>query len=169
MRSSQVELGPFHVSNAARVYIALIRDKFKDAEPHLVDRLGEANWQRHVNVRLRMEDISNGIGEKHVRQDPCSIFKPCSTFHDSGIGTSVPAQTQCTPSHTSFSSRESERDEGPLRVPGEPVEVAMGKLFQCYLCENVLSSIRNRVDWKLVYSSNVISANVIMSGELIVY
>ncbi len=148
VRSSRVASVPFHVSDAAKVYILLIRDKFREAEASLVERLGEANWQRHVNVRLRMEDISNGVEEEDTREDPCSTFKPYSAFHDSGIGTSVPAETQYAPSHTSFNSSDTEREEGHLRVPREPVEVGTGNPFQCYLCGDILSSIRNRVDWK---------------------
>lgn len=93
-----------------------------------------------------MEDISNGIEEEHMREDPCSAFYPA--FHDSGIGTSVPAHTQYAESHTAFNSSITEREEGRLRVPREPAEVDAGIPFQCCLCGDILSSIRNRVDWK---------------------
>lgn len=165
-RSVQVAAVPFHASNAARVYISLVRDKFKDADARLVERLGEANWQRHVNVRLRMEDLFSGVEEEYIREDPCSTFRPYSAFHDSGIGPSVPAQTQYAASHTSFVSSISEREEGRLRVPREPPEVGDSKPFQCYICGEILSRIRNRVDWKSVYSSILILANVITSGRL---
>ena len=147
-RSSQVASVPFHVSDAAKVYISLIRDKFSEAEASLVERLGEANWRRHVNVRLRMEYISNGVEQEDTREHPCSTFKPYSAFHDSGIGTSVPTETQYALSHKSSNSSDTEREEGRLRVPREPVELGTGKPFQCYLCGDILSSIRNGVDWK---------------------
>lgn len=165
-RSVQVAAAPFHASDAARVYISLVRDKFKDADAQLVERLGEANWQRHVNVRLRMKELSNGVECEYIREDPCSTFRPYSAFHDSGIGPSVPAQTQYAASHTSFISSISEREEGRLRVPREPLEVGAGKPFQCYICGESLSNIRNRVDWKSVQSSYSIPANVIASGKL---
>ena len=151
VRSSQLVPVPFHVSDAASVYISLIRDKFKDAEAQLVERLGEANWQRHVNVRSGMAKITRGVEEECIREDPCSTFRPYSAFHDSGIGPSVPAQTQYAASHTSFVSSVSEKNEGRLRVPREPVEVGAGRPFQCYLCGEILSNIRNRHDWKSVY------------------
>ena len=44
--SSQVEPISFQVSDAAKVYSSLVRDKYKEAEAPLAERLGEANWQR---------------------------------------------------------------------------------------------------------------------------
>ena len=123
-------------------------------------RLGEANWQKHVNVQLRMDDMRNGVEGEYMREDPCTTFL---VFHESRIATSVPAQTQ---SHTSLVWSVCER-EGQLRVPREPVEVGPGKSFQCYSCGKSLSSIRNRDDWKWAYFFGVISTNVITSGELI--
>ena len=166
VRSSQSVQLPFHVSNAASVYISIIRDKFKDAEAQLIERLGEANWQRHVNVRLGMANVISDVRVEYSREDPGSTFKPYSAFYDSGIGPSVPTQTQYAPSHTSFVSSFSEKEEGRLRVPREPVEVGAGRPFQCYLCGEILSSIRNRGDWKLVYPVGGISAKIITSGEL---
>lgn len=149
-RSVQVAAVPIHAYDAARVYISLVRDKFKDADAQLVERLGEANWQRHVNVRLQMEDLSKDVEGKYIREDPGSTFRPYLAFHDSDIGPSIPAQTQYATSHTSFISSIPEREEGRLRVPREPLEVSTGKPFQCYICGEILSSIRNRVDWKSV-------------------
>ena len=143
MGSSEVAPIPFHGSDAARVYTTLVCNESMDAEAQLVGRLGEANWQKHVNVQLRMEDMRNGVEEEYMREDPCTTFL---AFHGSGIGTSVPAQTQ---SHTSFVWSVCER-EGQWRVPRESVEVGPGKSFQCYFYGKLLSSIRNRVDWKWV-------------------
>ena len=167
VRSSQSAPLPFHVSDAASAYISIIRDKFKDAEAQLIERLGEANWQRHVNVRLGMANVISDVKKEYIREDPCSTFKPYSAFYDSDIGTSVPTQTQYAPSRTSFISSVSEKEEGRLRVPREPVEVGAGRPFQCYLCGEILSSIRSRVDWKLVYPVHGISAKTITFGELI--
>jgi hypothetical protein len=41
----------FHVSEPADIYIKNILDKFPRAGCVLAQRLGEANWQRLVNVR----------------------------------------------------------------------------------------------------------------------
>lgn len=151
VRSSQLVPVPFQVTDAASVYISLIRDKFRDAEAQLIERLGEANWQRHVNVRLGMANVISGVEEEYIREDPGSTFGPYSAFHDSGIGPSVLTQTHRAALHTSLVSSASEQEERRLRVPREPVEVGAGRSFSCYLCGEVLSNIRNRLDWKSVY------------------
>lgn len=50
---------PFHASKPAQVYISLVRDKFPEADKELIERLGEANWQRHINIRRRLERIDD--------------------------------------------------------------------------------------------------------------
>ena len=93
---------PFSVSGPATIYVNLVRDKFKKTHHKLVERLGEANWQRHKDVREKME---NPIVSPEDITNAGFIFRPYSVvFHDSGIGTSVPAQTEYAPSHTSFQS-----------------------------------------------------------------
>ena len=83
----------------------------------------------------------------------CSLFYPSVTFHDSGIGTSVPAQTFYAQSHTSFQSNNTEGEQCSLRVPDTPTEVSEGKAFKCFLCGQMLAKIKSRVDWKLVHTS----------------
>lgn len=136
---------PFSFSGPAAIYVSLIREKFKQAHYKLVERLGEANWQRHKNVREKMEEKTNLARETGVAS---SVFRPYSDFHDSGIGTSVPARTEYAPSHTSFLSSNSEGERVSLRVPREPSEVGAGKPFQCFLCRRIISNVKNRVDWK---------------------
>lgn len=78
-----------------------------------------------------------------------SVFRPHSAFHDSGIGTSNPAQTQYTPSHTSFQSSNTEGEHKSLRVPATPLEVHDGIPFECFICKSFLTNIKTRVDWKM--------------------
>ena len=144
---------PFSVSGPATIYVSLLRDKFKEAHFKLVERLGEANWQRHKDIRevenpeLSPEERTELAGETGIA---CSGFRPYSDFHDSGIGTSVPAHTEYAPSHTSFQSSIIEGEQMSLRVPEQPSEVADGKPFQCFLCRCIVSNVRNRIDWKYV-------------------
>lgn len=137
---------PFSISGPAMVYVRLIRDKFKQAHNKLVERLGEANWQRHTTIRERLENPELFLEEKSGIAS--SVFRPYSDFHDSGIGTSVPAQTEYAQSHTSFQSSNTEGEQLSLRVPKEPPEVSEGKAFECFLCRRIISNIKNRVDWK---------------------
>ena len=133
-------------SGPAAFYVSLVRDKFKRASKGLIERLGEANWQRHVRVRNIMEDLENNPakGQDTAR----SVCQPDTTFHDSGIGTSVPAWTEYAPSHTSFRTSNPEGGLSSLRVPPAPLEAADGKPFQCYLCGDMLSTVRTRTQWK---------------------
>ena len=142
-RSSAFASVPFSISGPAMTYISLVRDKFKRANSKLVERLGEANWQRHKSIRDKMENT-----ESTLKDVACSVFRPYSEFHDSGIGTSVPTQTEYAPSHTSFQSSNTEGEEVSLRVPKEPPEVGTDKTFSCFLCRSTISNVRNRVDWK---------------------
>lgn len=155
IESSYPPVVPFRLSNPAKIYVSLIRDKYRNAEDQLVDRLGESNWQRHKMVREQLRRHSQEkdifVEEDVKNQDgPCSLFRPYSTFHDSGIGTSVPAHTEYARSHASFQSSNVEGEQGSLRVPPTPEEVSAGKPFQCPYCGQTLLNIKNRVDWKSV-------------------
>lgn len=152
MQVSLPEPVPFSVSGPAKIYVSLVREKYKQAPNQLVERLGEANWQRHISVRNSMKASINVAEETCAPVEDLtvsrSLFRPYSTFHDSGIGSSVTAQTEYAPSHTSFQSSNTEGGRELIRVPATPVEVIHGKSFQCFLCKCVLSNIKNRVDWK---------------------
>ncbi len=145
----------FHASGPAQIYISLLRDKFPAADTRLVERLGEANWQRHINIRKRIEQI-DGSAESGPTAVPTgltagSMFQPQTLFHDSGIGTSVPAQSCLAPSeasHMSFISSLADKEKGAARVPPTPVEVGLGEIFRCYLCGQMQLKIKNRVGWK---------------------
>ena len=147
----------FSMSEAARPFVLRIADKFIDANIKLVERLGEANWQRFVQIRDRIGETSDHnhtidpVQEMHCKDVPQSLSTPRTLFHDSGIGTSVAPGTRyaaSVASHTSFISSNAEGDYGSLRVPATPAEVFEGKPFRCFICNSILSSIRTRVDWK---------------------
>lgn len=80
-----------------------------------------------------------------------SSFIPVSLFQDSGLGSSLPAQTSyaaTAASHSSFVSSNAEGESGHLRVPPTPKGVFEGIPFVCEICSHELSEIKNRVDWK---------------------
>ena len=137
----------FEVTEPARIYVRHVLDRFPHAAKRLAERLGEANWQRHMEIREMMH-------REDVDIDPGTGFAPKSKFHDSGLGSSIPGVStyaMSTTSGTSFASSLAEKERGTLRVPPTPHEVAKGKPFQCSFCGQVLSWIRNRRDWKYVY------------------
>ena len=136
----------FCLSGPAEFYVSVVREKFKQASRELVERLGEANWQRHLKVRNMSKDAENNPakGQPTAR----SVFQPDMTFYDSGIGTSVPAGTQYAPSETSFRTSNTEGALRSLRVPPTPLEASKGQSFRCYLCGDMISTVRTRTQWK---------------------
>ena len=151
-QSSHLTSVPFTMSDPAMIYVSLVREKFKQAHYKLVERLGEANWQRHRDVRDKIEYNKLPPEERTKVGEETSIlhcrFRPYRDFHDSSIGASALAQTDYTPSHASFLSSNTEGEHASLRVPKQPSEVGVGKPFQCSLCKCVILNVRNRLDWK---------------------
>lgn len=146
----------FEVSSPAQPYVLNVLDRFSKTDARLVERLGEANWQRHTALRnihgLAVQDVDSVedvVSEIQFMQK--SIFVPVSMFHDSGQGSSLPAQSSyaaTVASHSSFVSSLADREYGGLRVPSTPKEVFEKVPFTCQVCGHVLSRIKNRVDWK---------------------
>ncbi len=147
---------PFHVSEPANFYVSHILAKFKNIDKRLAERLGEANWQRHLRVRAQIDgsvQLKEAVESKKIIKAQ-SIFVPQSLFHDSGLGPSLPTQSSyaaSAASHTSFISSLADGHKEAYRVPSTPAEVHDGKPFQCFICGHTLSNIKNRVDWKWVY------------------
>lgn len=144
-----IEQSSFAASGPARNYISLVHDKFPKASQKLKERLGEANWQRHLNVRRRMNQAAgDGNGDAITTG---SVFQPKTLFHDSGIGTTIAAKSQYAQteaSHTSFMSSIAQHEKGSLRVPPTPKEVGSGEQFKCYICGVLQTRIKNRISWK---------------------
>jgi hypothetical protein len=147
----------FQVSGPARTYVLNVYDRFSKADSRLVERLGEANWQRHTALRAGLQQQKEAVeipSTATVTGDPelpKSVFVPVSMFHDSGMGTSLPANSSCAAtvaSHSSFVSSLGDKNNGSLRVPPTPKEVSQGVPFACDICGHVLRRIKNRVDWR---------------------
>lgn len=143
----------FHVTDSARQYVMQIRDKYRKAPTALVERLGEANWQRFVRIRGKKHEVE-GLDQdpdgEEMRLSFRSAFVP-TDFHDSGLGASVTFgqhASRSVASHTSFLSSQSDARKGSLPVPPTPAEVHEGQPFICSICEQTLTAIRNRMEWK---------------------
>ena len=148
---------PFYLSGPAGAYVRLVRQKYPNAADQLINRLGEANWQRHQLIRKQIEAVArrgpelDGFGVDDTpfynnNDDLYSAFRPYSAFHDSGIGTSVPEVSEYSPSHTSFLS--SKDEDKAMRVPATPDELFAEEPFQCPLCGHKLRNVKSRVQWK---------------------
>jgi hypothetical protein len=141
----------FTVSDPAQVYVSNLLDKFPNADPKLVKRLGQKNWERHQSIRTKAIEKENGpiIHEEEVAP---SLFKPFSLFHDSGLGLStatISAYAASAISHSSFVSSVAGGERRSWRVPPLPLAATSGKPFTCDLCGQVQHKIKNRFDWKV--------------------
>lgn len=139
----------FKVSEPAWPYVSNVRDKFRKADPKLIERLGQANWERHTKITERLDEhadvyskVTQGVDEAK------SIFTPCSLFHDSGLGSSSHMIHSNKITLRASSSASHPRDSGRLRVPPTPTEVQEGIPFTCNICGHVLHKIKSRNDWK---------------------
>ncbi|KAH7351162.1 hypothetical protein BKA65DRAFT_593972 [Rhexocercosporidium sp. MPI-PUGE-AT-0058] len=145
---SQATRSTSKISGPAQPYVLKVYDKFPLADMHLMHRLGEANWQRHMSLRA----MGN---EEEVEQLPQELpkitFVAVFEFQDSGLGSSLPARSTfaaTVASHSSFQTTADEKDSWSLRVPPTPEQVSNGEPFNCQICGHFLSNIRNRVDWR---------------------
>ncbi|KAJ0426158.1 hypothetical protein BJY00DRAFT_273123 [Aspergillus carlsbadensis] len=144
----------FSLSDNAQPFAIRIKDRFKDAKVSLVERLAEASWERSVRMMTHAEEISEGEQANSslaVTAPAMTLFKPFSMFHDSGLGTSVPARSQyaaTAASHSSFLSVSGEEGEGKPRVPPLPDEGRNGQTFQCPFCGKFIFC-RSRIEWKM--------------------
>lgn len=136
---------PISVSTAARPYVSNVRDKFPHAAEELVNRLGEANWQRHERLRA----IETTVAESVAAEAPKSVFRPVSFFKDSALGSSLREESErarSTASHSSFLSS-NDGDKSRLRIPKLPAGLDWGQPFLCPFCHEMVD-IRTRVAWK---------------------
>ncbi len=157
----EVPAAILQVSGPAQPFILLIHDKFRRAELSLVRRLGEANWVRSGRMRNSpaastcFHDESGELPEVLRRNYPAASVAPNSLlasesiFHDSGLGTSIPAKSQYA---ASFASPLSQETGGSAKVPPTPKEVFAGEPFRCQLCQNTLLAVKSRADWKYACS-----------------
>jgi hypothetical protein len=139
----------FKVTDAARSYVLQVHDKYRTAKKFLVERLGEANWQRYMRIIAKMESSS---AKEDLAEVPKSLFRPFSAFHDSGLGASMPSRSRyaaSNASHTSFLSTSTDAIKGRRQVPPLPSEVTQRRPFRCFICCEEISTVKNRIDWKM--------------------
>lgn len=134
-----------HAVEPAHPFIRHVSDKFPQADSNLITRLGQANWERRERIQRQMD---SALQEEKVAPGQRaglapSLFKPTSLFHDSGLGSSIPASVA---SHRSYASIPASKANTTLRVPQTPV--ALGEHFKCDYCGRHLQNIRSRIDWK---------------------
>ena len=169
---SQIPLPISDASEMAQSYCRNILDKFPDAPQMLVQRLGEANCERHKRIRNRLEnawsleEIATQI--KVEVEDDCqqTVSGEETLFHDSGIGTSIAASSvmHAGPQNSALSTKPpkalsvatftsflTDETYHGGRMPSLPSDACAGKPFRCDLCGQIVRNVSTWVDWKYVY------------------
>jgi hypothetical protein len=73
--------------SASRIYSEMVRTKFRDAPEELIDVLGDLNYKRY----MRLADARNEqFAEVEEVPEAEPLPEKSTSFHDSGIGSSLP-------------------------------------------------------------------------------
>ncbi|KAI4663898.1 uncharacterized protein J4E88_010748 [Alternaria novae-zelandiae] len=127
-----------------QAYASSVAEKFPFAPPEMVAQLGRLNWDRYNHIlRLQREAMKQELQES-------TFGKAGTIFHDSGLGTSVPAQTiagvKAEPVYepSMISSR---AEASHKRVPPLPAQARSGESFTCEICEKQVRFQRTKA-WK---------------------
>lgn len=119
-------------------YAELIGRKFLNANASVVNRHGKCNWERYNYIQKQRE---TNTGSEAC---PAGNSEIKSKFHDSGLGTSVPAQS--TYAGTVISQR---AGLCHVALPRLPDEGKKGKPFVCEVCNRSVN-IQRTAAWKYV-------------------
>ena len=153
MSTEMPPIDQFIISGPAHTYISIMRDKFPKASIQLIERLGEANWQRHYQLRFNEQKIKEQVPEPIFQSTfQNSSYQSRQVEHSRYARSAISAR-----SHSSFKSLETESAADHLRVPPIPDEVADGSQA-CPYCGNVQPDISSRIAWKCVNCRNIIQS-----------
>jgi len=127
-----------------QAYASSVAEKFPFAPPEMVAQLGRLNWDRYNHIlRLQREAMKQELRES-------TFGKAGTIFHDSGLGTSVPAQTiagvKAEPVYEP-SMMSSRAEASHKRVPPLPAQARAGEPFTCEICEKHVQFQRTKA-WK---------------------
>lgn len=131
----------FRSRDVQQYYADIIRERFPEAAADIVDQLGRSNWERYK--RVSDERAAN----LQASQLTVEVFDgvAASCFQDSGLGSSLPTQTNYAPSMNSCFSGWA--DGGRPHIPPLSEEAKRGKPFECDACGKLIR-VTNGRDWK---------------------
>jgi hypothetical protein len=149
----KIQENQFIPTQAASAYINIIREKYPKAKTDLVERLGEANWQRHLTIRKKLEASAKEVPRAEEEISVAKpLFHPISTFQDYGLETSLSTPNiradASVASHSSFRTSATEGSMDSLRVLEMPLAVKLGVQFKCQICGKSVRGIKDRYQWK---------------------
>ncbi|KAF2708356.1 hypothetical protein K504DRAFT_382015, partial [Pleomassaria siparia CBS 279.74] len=133
-------------------YTGLLVEKFPSASPDVVTCLGKANWDRYQRMQLERSNNLNASNIRTLYEAVSFVAKShldSSEFQDSGLGTSIPAQTSAYAA-TISSFMSSISDGKHIHVPPLPAEAKNGEPFECCACAKYIQATTNRA-WMCVF------------------
>ena len=128
-----------------QAYANSISQKFPLAASAIVARLGKLNWDRHNHMlRLQRETMQQEL-QTNV------LEKARTMFHDSGLGVSLPTQSEVglkiAGSAYAPSVMSSRAEASHKRVPPLPAHARAGEPFTCEICNKQVKFRRTKA-WK---------------------
>lgn len=130
---------------AHQYYADQISIRFPNASASLVEVLGKCNWERYMRIHKKREENTQREGS------PIGEAENMSKFHDSGLGTSVPAHSAFGVPRGAFVYAETEvskrAEASHRRLPPLPEEGRRGWPFVCDICNSIVR-IRRTGAWK---------------------
>ncbi|PSN61666.1 hypothetical protein BS50DRAFT_533540 [Corynespora cassiicola Philippines] len=132
---------------AHEYFVELISLRFPSASQQLAQTLGRSNWARYDHIKRLREGML---------EEPKAVVqadKPHSEFHDSGVGTSIQAQSELfsikSKAHSEYAvtvvSRRAKASH--KRIPPLPEVARLGEPFECEVCRKTVQ-IKRTKDWK---------------------
>lgn len=136
------------VAGSHQQFVLRIRDKFEDADPALVERLGHVSWKRFIQP----QDKVHGSLDPEMPPTDASILageeiesKSSSTFKDSALGSSIPPTSEA--GHTDPTTRYAiDKSNQVNRIP--PQSLVSGLTFHCTICGQSNMDIQTYADWE---------------------
>ncbi|PVH94363.1 hypothetical protein DM02DRAFT_478753, partial [Periconia macrospinosa] len=130
-----------------QAYINNVAERFPLADSMVVTHLGKLNWERyHHMLRLQREAVHQELGVTAAE-------KAKTIFHDSALGTSVPAHSEVglniisTQSIYAPSMLSTRAEKSHRRLPPLPPEARSGEPFTCEICNKSVVYRRTKA-WK---------------------
>ncbi|KAL7621498.1 hypothetical protein AAE478_008822 [Parahypoxylon ruwenzoriense] len=152
--STEKAVDPSQIStwDPSRNFIDRIRWRYPQCDADLTKRLGKANWARvlkfqetkNLNSRKRQSPESKSAAD--VATNTGSSKVASTTFHDSGLGSSVPsglAVSQYAETVVSYYGGQGDS----VRIPPLPEEAKKGSPFLCVCCDRIVTMTKKSA-WK---------------------
>ncbi|KAK7937956.1 uncharacterized protein PG986_014824 [Apiospora aurea] len=130
--------------NPEQSFIERIPQRYPRCEAALAERLGKASWLRVLHCQELKTENTKLPQQKAATHTDTAATKPASTtFHDSGLGSSVPSGPDYAETVVSYEGGQG----GTIRVPPLPEGAKDGIPFDCVGCGSMVTA-KTKSKWK---------------------